>query len=484
MTERGTHRWPSRRPDVLIVHTDQWRWDALGCLGSPVKTPHVDALAAAGVHFDHAVVQSPVSMPSRISLLTGRYPSNLGITHMGVPVPESVETLATMLRRRGWLTANIGKLHFRPHANRDHSETHPDYGFDVLQLSDEPGVYEDDYKAWVRSVAPEEVDNISIGLPPAAVVWRQLMGGSGPFPAAMPPDDGPREDFDGPHVFGADAGLTHSAWVADRVLDHLAGLPADQPSFCIANFFSPHPPFYVPQQYLDLYDPAEMPLPALDAAEIEAQRGGLLTDDRLRAIRHGYYASISECDHHMGRILAGLRQLGREEHTLVVLLSDHGEWLGDHLRLSKGYPADDPVSRVPLIIRWPAGILEPGRRMTDIVELLDLAPTILEASGIPVPPTVQGRSLMPALKGQPLDRTAVALTEHEHWTSVRTPQHHYVLHADGRELLWDLIEDPTEHVELTAQGGRGVDLALAGIRHLLLTRQLEARRALPRTYPY
>ncbi|MGB3829944.1 MAG: sulfatase-like hydrolase/transferase [Ornithinimicrobium sp.] len=473
------------RPDVLILHTDQWRWDALGCLGSQVRTPVVDQLAAAGLHFDHAVVQSPVSMPSRVSILTGRYPSSLGITSMGVPVPVDVETLARIVGRRGWRTANHGKLHFQPHANRDHTLPHPSYGFDVLRLCDEPGVYEDDYRAWVRSVDPSAVDSISIGLPPAAAQWQSMMGLD---PRVMHPDDGPREDFDGPHPFGADASLTHTAWVATSVMDHLAALPQDQPSMCIANFFAPHPPFYVPRRFLDLYHRDDLTLPVLDAHERDRQGSTSLPDERLRAIKHGYFAAISEVDHHIGRILERLEQLGRAERTIVILLSDHGEWLGDHLRLAKGYPADDPVARVPLIIRWPEGIARPGRRVSDVVELLDVMPTVLDAAGLPIPTDVQGQSLLPALRGEPLRRLDLGITEHERWTSVRSSTHHYLVHEDGTERLWDIGADPTEHHELVGGGGQQaeatVQSALARHRHLLLQRQLQARRELPRTFPY
>lgn len=473
----------SPSPDLLILHTDQWRWDALGLLGSPARTPEVDRLAAEGVHFDHAVVQSPVSMPSRVSILTGRYPSSLGITSMGVPVPTDVPTLASLMRRRGWRTANFGKLHFQPHANRDHASPHPSYGFDVLKLCDEPGVYEDDYRAWVRSMDPTAVDSISIGLPPAAAAWQSMMGLD---PRVMHPDDGPREDFDGPHAFGADASLTHTAWVATSVRDHLAALPSHQPSMCIANFFAPHPPFYVPQRFLDLYDRDALPLPALDESERGRQASSALDDDRMRAIKHGYFAAISEVDHHIGRILEGLQSSGRADRTIVILVSDHGEWLGDHLRLAKGYPADDPVARVPLIVRWPGRITQPGRRVSDVVELLDVVPTVLQAVGIPAPTDIQGQSLLPALRGEGLDRLDIAITEHERWTSVRSSTHHYVVHEDGTERLWDIQADPTEHREMVQDIPKNPDVEfdLARHRHVLLQRQLQARRTLPRTFPY
>ena len=114
------------RPNILILYTDQQRWDALGANGNQeIITPHLDALASDGVNFTRHFVQNPVCMPSRISMLSGRYPSSLGITHMGVPVPEDFVTLPHILKQYGYRTANIGKLHFLPHANRDHRLPHP-----------------------------------------------------------------------------------------------------------------------------------------------------------------------------------------------------------------------------------------------------------------------------------------------------------------------------------------------------------------------
>ncbi len=133
-----------KRPNILLIYTDQLRWDALGVNGNrEVKTPHLDALAAEGVNFDRHFVQSPLCMPSRVSFLSGQYPATLGITQMGVPVPEELQILPHYLKPAGYKTANIGKLHFLPHANRDHRDLHPSYGFDQLEISDEPGVYED-----------------------------------------------------------------------------------------------------------------------------------------------------------------------------------------------------------------------------------------------------------------------------------------------------------------------------------------------------
>ncbi|MBT7299726.1 MAG: sulfatase-like hydrolase/transferase, partial [Victivallales bacterium] len=147
-----------RRPNILIFHSDHTRWDTLGCNGNTeCQTPNIDRLAAEGATFDHFFVQNPVCMPSRVSFLTGQYPGALGILGNGVPVPEDTPTAATALANAGYRTGYVGKLHFLPHANRNHQETHPPYGFNHVQISDEPGIYEDAYRAWVRRKAPEQL---------------------------------------------------------------------------------------------------------------------------------------------------------------------------------------------------------------------------------------------------------------------------------------------------------------------------------------
>lgn len=119
-------------------------------------------------------------------------------------------------------------------------------------------------------------------------------------------------------------------------------------------------------------------MPTWDEAEQGLARCEGLTEKLLRAVRHGYLAACSEVDHHVGRLLEALDRLGRAENTLVLFVSDHGERLGDHARLAKGYPADDPVSRAPLIARWPAAAVA-GHVEDHVVELLDVLPTVLQA---------------------------------------------------------------------------------------------------------
>ena len=407
-----------KRPNILLLYTDQQRWDALGANGNPeILTPNLDALARRGTSFTRHFVQNPVCMPSRVSMLSGRYPSSLGITHMGVPVPEDIVTLPTILRQYGYRTANIGKLHFLPHANRDHRLPHPAYGFDHLEIADEPGVYEDAYRAWARRKAPEQMDAISAGIPPMTRVWQRAMGINDGVAHRGNPDG--RYDFDGGIAWAADEGLTHSAFVGEQTAEFIKSSGA-QPFFCIAGFYAPHAPWISPRNYLDLYDPSRLSLPGYPA-EVDAQRSSdpdaPFSDAQLRRAKQGYYAMISEMDHYVGQILAALDECGKADDTVVVFTSDHGEWLGDHLRYGKGYPADDACSRVPLILSSPAG--RRAQTHDGIVEAVDIAPTLLELAGIQIPPFMQGASLARVVEaGEPTAKD-IAITEGSDWKSLR-----------------------------------------------------------------
>ena len=462
------------RLNILLISTDQQRWDALGANGNAdILTPNLDRLAGEGLNCDRFFVQNPVCMPSRISLLSGLYPSTLGIVRNGVPVPEDTTVLPYLLASYGYHSANIGKLHFLNHANRDHRDPHPSYGFDHLEVSDEPGSYADAYRAWVQRKAPEEMDAVSLGQAPATVVWHETMG----------IDDGivhPEERFPKkPLAFQSRDDLTHSAFVAEQTMAYMQQ-HREGPFFCIAGFYSPHSPWVAPQSFLDLYDPDTLSLPRFPEGRERPE--GQFTDAELRGARHGYYAMVSEVDHHVGRILERLNELGLRDNTIVIFTSDHGEWLGEHLRYGKGYPAHDCISRVPLILRWPVGMVDPGRTAHEMIEGVDVVPTLLECAGIQIPYRLQGRSLLPLLEGQDHECRRSALTEGEGWKTLRLESSRYVVQADGEEHLYDLAQDPLGYHDVAGEPESAVDLAQA--RHELLRRLLERERPLPRTWPY
>ena len=472
-----------KRPNILLIYTDQQRWDALGAGGNPdVQTPNLDRLAAEGVNFDRYFVQNPVCMPSRVSFLSGQYPSTLGITHMGVPVPEDVTILPHYLKPAGYRTANIGKLHFLPHANREHRDPHPAYGFDHLEISDEPGVYEDAYRAWARAKDASQLEHLSVGLPPARRTYLDVMRLEDEVTHPQKgPLGGARFDFSGPILFPGDEAFTHSAFVGEQTCAFLEG-QSQRPFLCIAGFYSPHAPWVVPQRFLDLYDPATFRLPDYpDDVQAERNAAGF-SEARSRSARHGYYAMVSEVDHYVGEILEALEARGLAGNTIVVFTSDHGEWLGEHLKYGKGYPGDDAVSRVPLIIRWPGGVASPGRTVRSIVEAVDVVPTLLAAAGLQVPPRLQGQSLLPALHNRFFEGKGSALMEHHGWKNLRTDRYRYLVHTDGSEGLWDVQEDPHEYRNVANEPD--YQAVLAEHRLIVLERLLGLERPLARSWPY
>jgi len=456
--------------------TDQQRWDALGVNGNPdIKTPNLDRMAAEGVNFDHFFVQNPVCMPSRVSFLTGQYPSTLRVARNGVPVPEDTITLPKLLKNYGYISANIGKLHFLPHANRDHRDTHPSYGFDHLEISDEPGCYEDAYRAWVRRQSPDQLDFISVGLPPQAEIYYKAMGIRDNI--QHPPERFLKKAV----AFRGRSEFTHTAFVADRTIEYIQ--QHHKNSFlCIAGFYSPHSPWVVPQEFLDIYEPDEFALPQFPP-EMDAKRSeSFYSDAELRSARHGYYAMVSEVDYHVGRILDCLNEFGLRDDTIVIFTSDHGEWLGEYLRYGKGFPAHDCVSRVPLIIRWPDGIGSPGQTVAGIVEGVDVTPFLLEAAGIPVPYHLQGGSLLPALEEQSFSGRESALIEGERVKALRTARYYYVSYADGRELLFDLEKDAQGYHNVANEPAYAQPLA--EVRHRMLQHLMQMERPIPRTWAY
>jgi arylsulfatase A-like enzyme len=399
---------------------------------------------------------------------------------MAVTVPESTLTLQKILSRYGYRNGLIGKLHYLAHSNRDHRDPHPAYDFHHMELSDEPGCYEDAYRAWVRRKAPEALDHISLGLPPAGEFWRK---GSGYADDIKHPE---RFNSGGvvrrTYVHKAPSHLTQAAFVGEQTMEFLAQ-NKDTPFFCFSGFYSPHSPWVVPQEFLDLYDPQKLPIPAFPP-EIEAQRSdGRCSDRELRDIVHGYYAMVSEVDAWVGRILDTLDELGLADSTIVVFSSDHGEWLGEHLRYGKGYWAQDAISRVPLIVKVPQALGgAAGVHFPDIVEGVDVVPTLLDAAGIQIPPEVQG-DLLPVLALRPICAgDGLGLTEHAGWKSLRFEHYRYVAEASGTERLYDLDSDPSEYANLADLPEHAGLLSRA--RKLLLTRVLRIEQPLRKEWAY
>ena len=243
------------------------------------------------------------------------------------------------------------------------------------------------------------------------------------------------------------------------------------------NCFDPHHPFDPPADYLERFPMEDMPLPSVHPNEAHQQttfqkldrewahnqpgefETGAMSDDDRRQVYAAYMAMISLIDDQVGRILEALRETGQDRDTLVVFMSDHGEMLGDHGIYFKGPHFYDCQMRVPLVIRWPGGSVNAGRRIEGLVELVDLAPTLLDAGELEIPQRMQGKSLLPMLRGE-------AETEFVHeqvfaeyynaWTHgdaygsmLRTQKEKIVVyHGTGQGEFYDLENDPQEFLNL------------------------------------
>ncbi len=456
---------------VLLVHVDQMRWDAAGFAGGQAITPNLDRLAINGKIFNNAHAQSPVCMPSRISMFAGKYPSALQIEQMGIPAPENLQTLPSVLRGSGFRTAIVGKLHFLPHANRDHSIPHPDFGFDHLEISEEPGVYNDAYLTWVANNHPSHLDRVSFGDSPAAKSWSQLFEGNSSS------DNQGRKDYEDVYLTD-NQDCSHSAWVGTRVSEIVQSIEGSGRSFTVASFFSPHSPYYVPENYWNLYDKVDIKPPVFEDSDRATDIENFPDTEHVKKLKKGYFASISEVDNQVGRILKAYEAKGLEKELLVVFTSDHGDWLGDYHLFSKGFPANDPVTRVPLVFSGAGvavGISE------QIVELVSVAPTVLSLCGVVKPSDMQALPLSTSLKDAQNPDSALAITEHAGWRSLRAHDYRYLSTQSGEEKL-QLVSAGRDCGEVLNEDNHPAMFLRA--RKDLIKKMIAVSRIVPKQWPY
>ncbi|MGP9539160.1 sulfatase-like hydrolase/transferase [Brachybacterium sp. AOP43-C2-M15] len=452
------------RPNILLISTDQQRHDMVAAAGNPaVSTPHLDRLAAQGALFENCYVQNPVCSPSRASLMTSTYVSTHGLYENGVDIPPGTRVFSKDLADGGYDCGLVGKFHLH---SCFHGRTEPrlDDGFRVFRWAHDPypGSSENAYHRWLRATRPDLYEK--------ALEDRSLF------------DTMPTE-------------FHYSRWIAEETISFLrTDRRAEQPFLVVANFFDPHHGFGAPEEYLRRYDDVDLPPVNTRDGELEdkpeIQRhtsahssAGMpscadLTEQELDEVRRAYYAMVSLVDDEVGRILAVLEEEGLAESTIVVFTSDHGELLGDHQLLRKGPFLYDCSVKVPLIIRWP-GVIEAGTRRDELVQWVDLAPTILEAAGLDRPRPYQGRSLLPLLRGEAADWRDWALSQYRssgdpatapaHLTMLRHDRWKLIAHhgspSTSRERtgeLYDLETDPGELENLwDDEAHRGVRLELA-----------------------
>lgn len=440
-----------RRPNILLITTDQQNAETLGCAGNPViQTPNLDGLAREGAFFSQAFTSFPLCTPARTSIFTGQYAKHHGVAHnvnMGdTPGPPGLsperQAFPELLAAAGYHTSFFGKLHARQEGGKN-------FGLHLARLVEGKGQF--------------------VGSPHVQDEYRRCLAARG-----YPPDIW--KTWELPHY--KQHGYVTSplperdyidTFVADLALQHLDS--AREPFFSWVSFCNPHTPLDPPRPYDAMYDPSAIPPRHRRRGELEEKRrrwvdqlartvpafplgqadpslpGGVenaysrFPEDKTRRMVAAYYGEVSQLDAQVGRILRLLESRGLYENTLIIFTSDHGDQCGHNWAFYKSDALYDPIIRVPLIVRWP-GLGAPGQSLGELVSLVDLMPTVLEAAGLPAPADLDGRSLRPLIAGEPAAWRQELLVESTGGKALVTPEWKLISWNDGAEELYDRINDP------------------------------------------
>ena len=469
--------------NILFIMYDQLRFDYLSCAGHPhLHTPNFDRVAAMGVRFTNAYVQSPICGASRMCFYTGRYASSHGAQWNGFPLRVGEQTLGDHLRKAGMDCWLLGKTHMKADVEgMERLGLSPDStigarqaecGFDAWVRDDGlwgqgPDGYYDEkrspYNEYLKSKGYDG-ENPWADYANAGVSDAQIASGW-MFRNADRPANIREEDSETP-------------WLTSQTLEFMA--QAKEPWCAHVSYIKPHWPYIVPAPYHAMYGPDQIPQARRHPAEQEDPHpvfGAYMENTIAQAFQRdevrekvipAYMGLIKQCDDQLGRLLDHLETTDTLKDTMIVLTSDHGDYLGDHWLGEKDLFHEQSV-KVPMIIydpRTPANATR-GTTCDALVESLDLAATFVDAAGGKVPDhIIEGRSLLPWLRGEQPEWRAFVISEYDYSA---TPQcvklgleprdarlfmvfdgRYKLMHAEGgfRPMLFDLTEDPDEFFDL------------------------------------
>ena len=502
------------RPNFLLIMTDQQRADHLGCAGHPIlRTPHIDSIAARGVGFDRFYVATPICMPNRSTLMTGRMPSAHGVRHNGIPLSLRATTFVELMRQAGYRTALVGKSHLQNMLDRpalvpdprDPALAKPPAALDEANAPHE-GRYDQEYAARWRRDPGRTMELPYYGFETVDLAIQHADQVDGHYTAWLAerhpdPDSlrGPKNalpaDIVAPQAWRTriPEELYPTSYVAERTiarLDEFAKTP-DRPFLLKCSFPDPHHPFTPPGRYWDLYRPADMVLPEswhfdrrhapphvahlLDERDSGARNANspalfACTEPEARQATALTFGMIAMIDDAVGRVLARLEALGLAENTVVIFTADHGEYMGDHQLLLKGPIHYQSLIRVPFFWADPAKA-DGGTPRDTLAGTIDIAQTILERAGMAGFNGMQGMSLLGAIDGAGGPAREALVIEEEgqrvymgfpsrvRVRTLVTERHRLSLYGGvGWGEFYDLRDDPHELVNLWDDAGRAGEL--------------------------
>lgn len=404
-------RAAQRRPNILLIVSDDHRTATYGAHGATdVRTPNLDKLAHSGVRFDRAYCNSPMCTSSRQSFLTGRYPRAAGVTMLRTALDEAQVTLADRLRKAGYRTGAFGKMHFNSQLL---------HGFEVHQS---PRAYNEHLrKRPAPRPLPEDIDI----LPP----WR-------PF------RDHARVWLNGATLpIGQYDSDTRASWYTNEAVAFMRE-HRDVPFFVQVGYHQPHSPFHFPVEYAGRVDPAGLKVPPIGPEDVPQipRIFADLTYTEKQGIKASYHTAVEYLDQKVGELLASLEDLGLADNTLVIYLGDHGYHLGEHGRFEKHCFFEDAVA-APLVMRYP-GQIRPEQSTEAFVEFVDLAPTILDYTGLSPTDTtpgqeLQGKTLRPLIEGRVKTIRDAVFSEYQ-------PTGEAMIRTDRYKLIYRTRHEPSD----------------------------------------
>ena len=428
-----------KKPNIVLMMTDQQRWDTLGCLGfDHMITPNIDRLAARGVAFSHAFVQGAVCGPSRNSIVSGQYVHTHGIERNEAWLSPNRPNWIEQLRQGGYYTVNIGKMHTAP--------IRLPCGFNHRTV-----VENKNYRQGHHGPDPDDYDLYlaQFGLKrPALSYYTDVPDWPNYLGATVWPHD---EDLFIDNCIGR--------WSVDSIRNH----DFEKPLFLWSGFAGPHDPYDVTESALALYDNVEIPDPVGIPEELETkpppQKKAIENMDgrkspaaiwwsrakpeRVRRMRKHYYANITLIDNWVGKLVAAMEAKGELDNTIFVFTSDHGDCLGDHHQVYKFSSHYDSVARVPFVFAGPGvkslGVREP------LVELIDLGPTLLDMAGLGTLEDTAGVSVRSLLEGDKSALHDTVFSEYGPRVMARSQEWKLVFYpGECYGELYHLNEDPDE----------------------------------------
>ncbi len=469
-----------KKPNIILITSDQQHWNTIGKFFPEIKTPNLDRLANEGFLARRAYCPNPTCTPTRASLLTGQYPSRHGAWSLGTKLPDNAHTMCHLLGEAGYDTALIGKAHFqqlRSTPEFPSIESHPLirdldywkgfhgpwYGIEHVELARNHG---DEAHAGQHYALWMEEKGLNNWRDYFRNKWEEFDYSDGESNSSQ------QHSWTLPEEFHT------NAWITERSLERIRkNNEEDKPFFLWASYFDPHPPYLVPEPWASMYDPEKITVPRMVPGEHEnnpphlqkTQQENPDFTDWLEAGQgnHGccshlhdrkelakniavYYGMVSMMDHYIGKLLDGLEEMGLAEDTLIVFTTDHGHYYGHHGLNAKGpFHYEDGI-RVPFIVRWP-GEVPAGTESDALQSLVDVPVSLLRVAGADVSPMMQGVDQLPVWLGKKETVRDHVLVEHRHQPTTI----HMKTYVDERYKLtvyfrceygdlFDLQNDPEE----------------------------------------